>query len=99
MSDSGLTASQLGLIRETIGRFSEIDSAVLFGSRAMGNYKPGSDVDIAVTGKNITDDTVRTLNTLLNEELPLPHFFDIIHYNTLDNESLVQHINQHGVPL
>ncbi len=99
MSDSGLTEPQLGLIRETFGRFSEIDSATLFGSRAMGNYKPGSDVDIAVIGKNITDDTVRTLNTLLNEELPLPHFFDIIHYNTLDNESLVQHINQHGVPL
>ena len=99
MKDSGLTDRQLELIRKATGQFTEIEAALLFGSRAMGNYKPGSDVDIAIKGRCITEETIRSLNTLLNEELPLPHFFDIIHYDTLDNESLVQHINQHGVPL
>ena len=99
MSQSGLTDQQTNLIQKAVGQFLEIESAVIFGSRAMGNYKPGSDVDLAIKGEDITDEIVRALSTLLNEELPLPHFFDVVHYNTLDNETLIEHINQHSIPL
>ena len=97
MNRFGLSDQQLNLIKETIARFDEIKSAVVFGSRAMGNHKPGSDVDIAVKGENISEKTISALSTLLNEELPLPYFFDVVHYDTLDNETLVQHINEEGV--
>lgn len=99
MNRFGLSDQQLGLIRETIGRFGEIESAVVFGSRAMGNYKPGSDVDIALKGSRITGRTVSDLSTLLNEELPLPHFFDVVHYDTLESEALIRHIDEHGAAL
>jgi len=97
MNRFGLSDPQIGLIKEAISRFDEIESVVLFGSRAMGNYKPGSDMDLAIKGSCITEETVRTLSTLLNEELPLPHFFDVVHYNTLNNTALMRHIDEEGI--
>jgi len=99
MNRFGLSDHQIGLIEEAIRRFDEIESVVVFGSRAMGNCKPGSDVDIAIKGFRITEETVRTLSTLLNEELPLPHFFDVVHYNTLKNNALIRHIDEEGIAL
>jgi predicted nucleotidyltransferase len=96
MNRFGLSDQQLGLIKEAICRFNEIESAVIFGSRAMGNYKPGSDVDLAVKGPRITGEIVSALSILLNEELPLPYFFDVIHYNTLNNATLTEHIDKYG---
>jgi predicted nucleotidyltransferase len=99
MNRFGLSDTQIGLIKDAIGRFEEIESAVIFGSRAMGNYKPGSDVDIAIKGSRITGNITSALSTLLNEDLPLPHFFDIVHYDTLDNAALIRHIDEHGSTL
>ena len=99
MNRFGLSDTQIGLIKEAVSRFAEIESAVIFGSRAMGNYKAGSDVDIALKGQRITSETVSALSTLLNEELPLPHFFDVVHYDTLDNTTLTEHIDKHGAAL
>ncbi len=56
-------------------------------------------MDLAIKGRNISADTVSSLSVLLNEELPLPQFFDVVHYDTLDNASLVQHIDTKGIPL
>ena len=95
----GLTEKQLNLIREALSRFNNVDDIIVFGSRAMGNYKNGSDVDLAVKGKNVTTDTISKLSATLNEELPLPYFFDIVHYDTLNNKNFVRHIDEHGVPL
>lgn len=74
-----------------------IEELVLFGSRAMGNYKPGSDVDLAVKGENVDRSSIRRLSDCLNEELPLPYFFDVLDYNTIENEALKTHIDRYGV--
>jgi len=42
----------------TLQQFSEIEKAVIFGSRVKGNYKPGSDVDIAIWGNDISFSTL-----------------------------------------
>lgn len=65
-------------------------------SRAMGTYKTGSDVDIALKGTHITAATVLRLSRLLNDELPLPHHYDICDYQTLSNEDLKKHIDTVG---
>lgn len=83
-------------IKMALSEFKEIDEAIIFGSRAMGNYKKGSDVDMAILGSEITRKTILRLSDLLNEEYPLPYFFDIIHYETLSNENLKQHIDDKG---
>ncbi len=51
--DFGLTPSDLAEIIRTIQRNSAVVEAIMFGSRAKGNYKKGSDIDIAIKGKEI----------------------------------------------
>lgn len=62
----------------------------------MGNYKKGSDIDIAVIGESVTNKTIFRLDDYLNEVYPLPYFFDIIQYNSITNEKLIEHINEEG---
>lgn len=92
----GLIKSDISYIKIAMGKFSEIESGIIFGSRAMGNHKRGSDVDIALTGKGITSKTIYLLSELLNEEYPLPYFFDIIHYDSITNTNLKDHIDKEG---
>jgi predicted nucleotidyltransferase len=80
----GLLDRDLKYIRKALRNFEEINSAIIFGSRAMGNYKKGSDVDIAITGDKITSRTISNLDELLNEEYPLPYFFDILQYEEIN---------------
>ena len=76
--------------------FSEIREVILFGSRAMGNYRQGSDVDLAVqhTGNK---DTITRLSSRLNQELPIPYHIDVIDFSTISNKNLLDHIKKYGV--
>lgn len=97
MNDLGLDKEEVKEIKEVIERYVEIEAAYIFGSRAKGNYKRGSDIDIAVKGKNITIDTIASLLNKLEEETTLPYFFDVIHYDTCSTKELVEHIDRVGV--
>ncbi len=95
----GLSKRDEGYILEALSRFPEIEKAVIFGSRAMGNNERGSDVDMAVVGENITPTMIVRLRSLLNEELSLPYFFDVVHYEKIDNKNLKGHIDKEGKDL
>ena len=71
----GLLERDLKYILEAIHKYPEIEKAIIFGSRAMGNYKLGSDVDVALKGENVNRTTVIRLSDDLNEEYPLPYFW------------------------
>ncbi|WP_346877370.1 MULTISPECIES: nucleotidyltransferase domain-containing protein [unclassified Clostridium] len=70
----GLRELDLEYIVSVIRGFDEIEKASIFGSRAKGNYKPGSDIDIAVYGENINLDILSKLNSILEEKSPMPYF-------------------------
>lgn len=92
----GLTNSDLNYIVDVISSIQEIEKAVIFGSRAKGNYKRGSDIDIAIYGEQITFDTIANLHSRLEEQGPLPYFFDIIDYSHLNHQELKEHIERVG---
>lgn len=92
----GLRESDLEYIIDIIRNFLEIEKAVIFGSRAKGNYKPGSDVDIAIYGEHITFDTLSALHSMLEEQGPLPYFFDVVDYTHLNHKGLKEHIDRLG---
>ncbi|MFQ4140080.1 nucleotidyltransferase domain-containing protein [Nodosilinea sp. PGN35] len=94
----GLTESDMAQILGACRQFEAIAAVVLFDSRAKGNYKPGSDVDLAVKGDRITQRTLAQMADRLNEDLPLPYVFDVVHYDTLD-QPLVEHIDRVGIVL
>lgn len=95
----GFKEKEHKLIVGALKKFPEIESAKIFGSRALGNYKPSSDVDVAIYGRAVTRGTIVRLKNLLEEELPLPYFFDIIDYNSLSNGKLIGHIDNNGLVL
>lgn len=92
----GITEKSMNFIIDALKHLDEVDKAVVFGSRAMGNYKNGSDIDLALYGCFITNNIVNSLSILLNEELPLPYYFDILHYEGIDNIELKKHIDIYG---
>ena len=92
----GLTKHDTDLIIETLAAFAEVEEAVIFGSRAMGHAKRGSDVDLALKGKRLDLTTVTHVKFVLDEELPLPYFFDVVHYDALTNPALKAHIDDKG---
>lgn len=95
----GLLERDIIYILSAIKVFPEIEKAMIFGSRALGSFKKGSDIDIACYGKNVNFETTSRLKSKLNEELPIPFFIDVLHFNTLKNSDLKKHIEQFGVTL
>ena len=93
----GLSDDDLSYIVSTIVEFDEIQHASIFGSRAKGNAKAGSDIDLAIFGENITFDTISKLHALLEDESPMPYRFDIVDYSHLSHENLKEHIDRIGV--
>ena len=86
----------LKLIQKAAGRFPEIDSIKLFGSRAIGSAKDGSDIDIALFGNSISRVTMLKLKDFLENEVNIPHFFDIVIYNQIVHDNLKSHIDSFG---
>jgi uncharacterized protein len=93
----GLRDEDIRLILESVRLFPEITQVVLFGSRAKGNFKKASDVDLAIKGAAVTYDTAVKLADVLNEDKPLPYFFDVVHYESITEQCLVDHIDRVGV--
>lgn len=91
----GLKPSEIDSIIATLRSHPEVEEAIIYGSRAMGNFKPGSDVDLALKGK-ANQDTAIAISIELNERLPLPYKFDVLAYSSLTNQALKQHIDQYG---
>jgi uncharacterized protein len=92
----GIPESSMNMITQMMQSRKEIEKAIIFGSRAIGNYKNGSDVDIAIFGDGITLEIVSEVSVKLNEELPLPYYFDILHYGSIKHEALKKHIDDFG---
>jgi uncharacterized protein len=93
----GLRDADLEYIISALSQFDEIQKAVIFGSRVKGNYKTGSDVDIAIWGKDVTFTTISRLHAILEDESPMPYLFDIVDYTHLTHEKLREHIDRVGI--
>jgi predicted nucleotidyltransferase len=99
LANTGLNPAQMTILHDTLARYPQIETVYLFGSRAKGNYKIGSDVDLAIAGKQVDYSLVNNINYELNEETVLPYFFDIILFNENIDPALRQHISEHGIIL
>jgi len=92
----GLRNEDLNYIVKTLENFPEIDRALIFGSRAKETSKIGSDVDIAILGDRVNFAVVARLHDVLENESPLPYFFDIVDYTHLEHVELREHIDRVG---
>ena len=92
----GLSPATVAKIHEVFGRHPEIENAVLYGSRAKGNFKPGSDIDLTLIGEKLDAKTLGQLDSELDDML-LPYEFDISILSKLTHPELIEHIRRVGV--
>ncbi|NLC62460.1 MAG: nucleotidyltransferase domain-containing protein [Thermoanaerobacterales bacterium] len=92
----GIPEKTMSLIISALKQNTVIERAAIFGSRSVGNYKNGSDIDIVIYGNNVTAETVNQLSIQLNEKLPIPYYVDVVHYESLNHKPLKDHINKYG---
>ena len=90
----GLDFSLIAKLNEIFNKLTEIEKVILYGSRAKGNYREGSDIDITIFG-NINDETINSIKNDI-EELNSPYLYDISIFNKIKNQDLIEHINRVG---
>lgn len=91
----GLEAQTMDKIKAIFAHFSAIEEVLLYGSRAKGNYRKGSDIDIVLKGKELNYQTLSELASQL-DDLLLPYSFDISLFHQITNPDLIDHINRVG---
>ncbi|GAB3979137.1 nucleotidyltransferase domain-containing protein [Spirosoma terrae] len=91
----GLIDNDLARIVDVLAMNGRVEQAVLFGSRAKGTHKPGSDVDIALKGADLTLNDLLALSVAL-DELWIPLRVDLLLYNRIDEPALLDHIDRVG---
>ncbi len=92
----GLPESTCLKICTVFAKYAEIDKAILYGSRAKGNFKVGSDIDLTLYGERIN---LRIFNSIANDldDLLLPHSIDLSLFSDIQNQDLLEHIDKFGV--
>lgn len=69
----------------------------IYGSRAMGNYKETSDIDLAFSASG--DDLLAARLKAQLDDLPTALSFDVTHYESIQNAALKSHIDSFGLVL
>lgn len=91
----GLSDIDIEKIKNVFGRFPQIEQVIIYGSRAMGNYRPNSDIDLTVKGQSISLDVLNKITQNL-DDLLLPYLIDISNFKQLDNPDFINHIERVG---
>jgi len=82
-------------IRAVFSSHPEVDEVILYGSRAKGTYKVGSDIDLTMKGARLNYKLLSTINQALYD-LPIPYMIDLSIFDTISNPNLVEHIERVG---
>lgn len=91
----GIPEKLMSEVLSILQKHSEIDTAILYGSRAKGTFRNGSDIDITLTGQNITLSIVNKISNEL-DDLPTPYTFDISSFKQIQNPDLIERIKRVG---
>jgi predicted nucleotidyltransferase len=92
----GLSERTIAQICAVLALYPTVERAVLYGSRAKGNYKPGSDIDLTLFGAGLTPGLCATMAEAL-DDLLLPYTIDLSVFAELKHPELEAHIQRVGV--
>jgi len=91
----GLDENTQQLLISVFQQMEKIEQVILFGSRALGNFKRGSDIDFAVVAPKLSLSEFLAIHSQV-DDLMLPYKVDAILYHNIDNQPLIEHIRQMG---
>lgn len=83
-------------IHAILPKYPAIDRAVLCGSRDKGNFQKGSDIDLALFGKDLNYDILGKINCEFDDSY-LPYKFDLSIFSTLSDPDFIDHIERVGL--
>lgn len=92
----GLPQAACDRIVTVLRDYPEIDRATIFGSRAKGNYRPGSDIDLCLDAPALSMRRRLELENRL-DDLLLPWKIDLLVREEIDNQALLDHIERVGI--
>lgn len=92
----GLKDETIESICEVFAHHPLVEKALLYGSRAMGNFKPGSDIDLTLLGDSLTSTELGVIEEEL-DDLLLPYQIDLSIFHRIENTDLREHIERVGV--
>ena len=91
----GLSDTVIKELQDVFRRYANIEKVLIFGSRSKGNYRAGSDIDLAVIGKDI--DYNQLLNILCEiDDLELLYSVDLLDYQKKKSTPIGDHIDRVG---
>ena len=91
----GLNDSTIIKIQSVFKKYPQVDKVVVFGSRAKGNFRPGSDIDLTLFGNELNQQLCSDIAEEL-DDLLLPYMIDLSVFNLLDHADLKEHILRVG---
>lgn len=92
----GLNQEVVTQLGHVFSEFPEIDKVILYGSRAKGNHRLNSDIDLTVLGNQLTTSILTQVESRL-DDLLLPQTIDLSDYTSLKNKALIEHIDRVGL--
>lgn len=93
----GLKEDVVKDIQKIFKKYPEIKKVILYGSRAKGNYRFNSDIDLTLLGNELDLATLFRIETDL-DDLLLPYKIDLSVFHKIENMALIDHIKRRGIP-
>jgi predicted nucleotidyltransferase len=91
----GLSDKIIEGLNSVFRKHPEVEGVTIYGSRAKGNFREGSDIDITLIGSALNKDIGSKISIEI-DELNTPYLFDISIFHQLNNKNLEEHIKKHG---
>jgi predicted nucleotidyltransferase len=92
----GLKLTTINKINSIFFHYPNIEQAILYGSRAKGTFRNGSDIDLTLKGDALTHRELSRIEIEL-DDLLLPYKIDLSLFRQIDNPNLIEHIGRVGV--
>jgi predicted nucleotidyltransferase len=90
----GLKQQHIDCINAVFACYPQVERVLIYGSRAKGNYRKGSDIDLTILGDLDYRSWMKLENQL--DDLLLPYKMDISLYHQINHPELQEHIQRVG---
>ncbi len=91
----GLSDTVIKELQDVFRRHVNIEKVLIFGSRSKGNYRPGSDIDLAIVGKDIDYRQLLDIQTEI-DDLEMLYSIDLLDYQSKVGTPIGDHIDRVG---
>lgn len=95
IKNTGLSDAAINKIISVLKKNPKIVAAILYGSRAMGNYRNGSDIDLTLHAPELTLSELLKIENEM-DDLLIPYQVDLSLFHQIENRELVDHIERVG---